>query len=270
MKYSLVRKLDDADSAVVQKIVDEIYTTAAVIGWEFTNFACDSDIILVVGGDGTMLVGMQYSHEFKIPVVGINLGKVGFLAEHDPKDAVRALVDIAANVANPQNLDNRSVIQELNSEHSAINEFVISPEFAKDTIKYEFFINGISSGKHHANGLIVATPTGSTAYSLSVGGAIIQPNAPVFQIVPVAPMSLNSRSIVISDDADIKVKIFARANYKYVLLADGQIADTRAREENGVLEFVFKKSSRAVTLLHSKSWNFFTVIQEKLHWNTII
>ena len=159
---------------------------------------------------------------------------------------------------------------------------MISPVLAKDTIKYEFFVDGISSGAHHANGLIISTPTGSTAYSLSVGGAILQPDAGVFQITPIAAMSLNSRSVVVSENSKITVKLTLRDGVKYNLLADGQVISEFDSVDDGGGDdytppckrndrmFQFSKANQPAILMHGADWNFFEVLHKKLSWNTAV
>ena len=174
------------------------------------------------------------------------------------------------------------MIHESTHRKNAINEFVISPVLAKDTIKYEFFVDGICSGAHHANGLIISSPTGSTAYSLSVGGAILQPDAGVFQITPIAAMSLNSRSVVVSENSKVTVKLLLRDGVKYNLIADGQVISEFDSIDDGGGDdytppckrndrlFHFVKANQPAILMHGTDWNFFEVLHKKLRWNTEI
>lgn len=270
-KYFIVRKLDDSDSARVNEIIARITNIANAVKWEQVAQVEDSGLIIAIGGDGTMLHAMRLSKEVATPVLGFNIGKLGFLSEFQPEQIEEAIIALANN---KWKIEERSVLCESTFSVNAINEFVIAPAQSKNTLKYEFFINGVSSGTHHANSLIISTPTGSTAYSLSVGGAILQPNAPVFQIVPVAPMSLNSRSVIVSDQSSICVRIKLLRNVDYHLVADGQVvgefngfADGK-NEECHMLKF--NRTYKDALLIHGESWNFFDVLQEKLRWNTVI
>jgi NAD+ kinase len=269
MKYLIIRKLDDADSATVQLIVDRIHSIAAAVKWQEVTNESECDIIVVVGGDGTMLYGMNKSANTGSPVFGFNIGKIGYLAEFQPEKVEETIVKI---VNEQFSIDYRTVLCEIGSDAIAINEYSISPVHSRDTLKYEFFIDGISSGKHHANALLISTPTGSTAYSLSVGGAILQPNSPVFQISPVAAMSLNSRSVVVSDSSRIGIKIHMRKGVKYNLVADGRVISEFDTESVGdVYKYLdFSRFKKQVALLHDRDWNFFEVLQSKLHWNTLV
>lgn len=277
MEYFIVKKLNDADSPLVNSIIQKISRISKAVNWKEVSVANEANLVIAIGGDGTLLHGMRISEEFGIPVVGVNIGKLGFLAEIQPSDIEEAIIDF---VNQQFTLDSRTILREKDTGAKAVNEFLIAPTLAQDTLKYEFFVDGKSSGIHHANGLIISTPTGSTAYSLSVGGSILQPNAGVFQITPVAPMSLNSRSVVVSDSSRISVKIRTIAGKKYSLIADGRLAfefdgindsggdDYSPAYHSDYTTINFGRNPQVATLMHTTKWNFFEVLQKKLHWNT--
>ena len=265
--FFVVKKLDHTDSPKIRDILCRINYIAKAVGWCCVDDVSRSDVIIAIGGDGTMLYAMQLGHSVNVPVLGFNIGKVGFLSEFSPDAVESSIVDI---VNGQYSIDDRVLITETGFNKLAVNEFVIAPEKTKETLKYEFFVNGISSGTHHANGLIISTPTGSTAYSLSVGGSIIQPNAPVFQITPIAPMSLNSRSVIVSNDEKIQVSIKIKRGVCYNLMADGQIS---ANIEGSSIDYAtmnFAKHTKPAKLIHGIDWNFFEVLQQKLLWNAQI
>ena len=274
MKFFIVRKLDDADSTRVNDILARILNIAKAVGWEQVENLENSEMVIAIGGDGTMLYAMSISAPHEIPVVGFNIGKIGFLAEFWPNVVEESIIEL---VNGNWFLDERSMIHESRSKKLAINEFHITPKLSKDVLKYEFFIDGVSSGTHYANGLLISTPTGSTAYSLSVGGALLQPGAPVFQITPVAPMTMNSRAVIVSDDAQISVRIYLKEHVVYQLIADGQVILEDSSYDEGDdhsppghkrdTTFSFKKSVHKAVLMHSNKWNFFDVLKQKLHWN---
>lgn len=276
MRYFIIKKLDDADSQRVSAIVARIKGVTSAVQWEEVSAPEDAELFIAIGGDGTMLHAMRLSKEFAEPALGFNIGKIGFLSEFQPETVESTIIAIANGKFK---LEDRSILHESSNRKNAINEFVISPVLAKDTIKYEFFIDGVSSGAHHANGLIISTPTGSTAYSLSVGGSILQPNSGVFQITPIAAMSLNSRSVVVSEHSKIAVKLSLRDGVKYNLIADGQVISefdsidngggddyTPAYRRNEVI-FHFSKANKSAILMHGENWNFFEVLHKKLGWN---
>ena len=274
MRFFIVRKLDDADSTRVNDILARILNIAKAVGWEQVENLENSEMVIAIGGDGTMLYAMSISAPHGIPEVGYNIGKIGFLAEFWPNVVEESIIEL---VNGNWFLDERTMIHEGRSKKLAINEFHITPKLSKDVLKYEFFIDGVSSGTHYANGLLISTPTGSTAYSLSVGGALLQPGAPVFQITPVAPMTMNSRAVIVSDDAQISVRIYMKENVTYQLIADGQVILEDSSFDPGDehsppghkrdTTFAFKKSVHKAVLKHSNKWNFFDVLKQKLHWN---
>lgn len=276
MKFYIIKKLDDADSILVSKMVDRIRNVANAVQWaEIKDIHSEEGpqvgLFIAVGGDGTMLHAMRLSKDFSRPAICFNIGKLGFLAEFQPEQIEEVIIAIANN---KYALEQRTLIKETVSNVQAVNEFVITPARAKDTIKYEFFINGVSSGFHKANGLIISTATGSTAYSLSVGGAILEPNAPVFQIVPIAAMSLNSRSVIVCDNSKISVKLKVQESVICNLIADGQVVQEIEPYEKGGRKtehiFNFEKNQDSAMLMHGTNWNFFDVLHKKLRWNTEI
>ncbi len=279
MKYHIVQKLNSDKERLVSKISDSLRKVAGAVGWKEVHVdSVELGLIVVIGGDGTMLhaMGVAANLQSKPDVVGINVGKLGFLAEVDPSRIHEMVIDFVNSVGVQ---DRRTLLSaQLDPDDGggdwfrAVNEFVIVPAESRGTIRYEFFVDGVSAGSHQANGLIIATPTGSTAYSLSVGGAIIQPNAPVFQIVPIAPMSLNSRSVIVSDESEIRVSVASVTKCDLELVADGQVVlgdvVTPEMYEDLRFSFRFKRASDSVVLLHRPEWNFFEVLQKKLHWST--
>lgn len=280
--FYIVRKLDNADSQVVNDLVARIKLTCAAINVsENKSLNADADtVIFAVGGDGTMLHALQLSATSGYPVVGFNIGKLGFLAEFPPHAIEMAIIDVMANNVKT---DKRMLLEALDDTDTlsamrtmpAVNEFVISPKLASHTLRYEFFVNAISSGVHHANALLISTPTGSTAYSLSVGGAILDPEMSAIQITAVAPMSLNSRSVVVSAKNTVCVRVHSGARKEgseeeYQLIRDGQEVSSRMIEFDEYHDFCFKAQEARGTLLHSEKWNFFSVLKEKLRWNTVI
>ncbi len=268
MKYFILKKLDAADSEKVLNIVDRIRSIAKIVSWTETDTTA-AELIIAVGGDGTVMHGMKLSAQKNIPCIGVNIGNLGFLAEFNP---AQLEAEFLKYIENPIRGDVRTLIEESHSATRVINEFYISPVLSRDTLSYEFFIDGISSGTHRANGLLISTPTGSTAYSLSVGGSIIQPNAPVFQITPVAPMSLNSRSVIVSNSSNICVRVKIKSGVAYSLIGDGQAIYevTEYDAINNCYTFSFKKAEKLAVLDHNASWNFFEILKEKLKWNTAV
>jgi NAD+ kinase len=273
-KFYIIPKLDAVDSTSVKNLTEKVSNLLSSAGFKRVNNPNNLNkrsVIIAIGGDGTMLYAMRHSVLYDVPTFGVNIGKIGFLSEILPSQVEEAIGEFISDFKSTgywDKIEERAIVKVETGEF-AINEFVISPKHSKDTLKYQFSINNAKSGYHHANGLIISTPTGSTAYSLSVGGSIVEPQSGVFQITPVAPVSLNSRSVIVSDSAKIKVVCDFKEGVSYSLVADGQeIREFPATDSPKQVELVFSRGILGPTLIHRANWNFYNVLQDKLHWNT--
>lgn len=178
------------------------------------------ELIIVIGGDGTILDVVQHAAQKNIPVLGINLGKIGFLTETEPND----FDALARAVAEKKyTIEKRTMLcAEVGGQHFyALNEFVVTRRNVSKMIMLRLSIGGEEVDKYYCDGMIVCTPTGSTAYSLSAGGPVISPKANVFSVTPVNSHSLHSRPIVIGEEERVDFTLLARANDAMVL-ADGK------------------------------------------------
>lgn len=264
MKYSFIYKLDGMNERGLA-LVDLIRLWGPRLG--LAESESSPDFLIAVGGDGTMVQGLKESCARGIPVMGVNAGNLGFLTEYTVQNLVEGLAQIASSEAKVEERGLLSLKVE-GKEHLAANEIAFAPKYGDAILDHGFYINDIFSGKHRANALIVATPTGSTAYALSVGGAILEPTVPVFQIVSVAPMAMSARPVIVSDTSRIKVVLFSKAGMEFIITADGQ----RVLEGVGSgtpLSFHLAQSSCKAKMFHMKNWNFFTTLTEKLHWNSV-
>lgn len=173
--------------------------------------APDVDCVIVLGGDGTMLQAAVDLSERDIPFLGINLGTLGFLAEVNVSDIESALDRL---IKGEYQIENRMMLYGLSyREHvlkdnaRALNDIVITRKGSLQIIYFNIYVNGQFLHRYHADGIIVATPTGSTGYNLSAGGPIVEPKASMILITPVCPHSMHNRSIVLSPDDEITVEI---------------------------------------------------------------
>ncbi|MCI8459296.1 MAG: NAD(+)/NADH kinase [Clostridia bacterium] len=178
------------------------------------------DMMLAVGGDGTLLGIAKWCAVRKIPVLGVNLGKLGFLTEAEPDNFDALAKDLAAQ---KYSVEKRTMLcaQWRDKRFYALNEIVITRRNVSKMIVLKVDIEGAPLDKHYCDGFIVSTPTGSTAYSLSAGGPVISPTANVFALTPVNSHSMHSRPVVIGDDEKIDITLLARADDAMVL-ADGK------------------------------------------------
>lgn len=176
-----------------------------------TKVDADIDCVIVLGGDGTMLQAAVDLSERDIPFLGINLGTLGFLAEVNVSDIESALDQL---IRGEYQIENRMMLYGLSYQEDtvkdnarALNDIVITRKGSLQIIYFNIYVNGQFLHRYHADGIIVATPTGSTGYNLSAGGPIIDPKASMILITPVCPHSMHNRSIVLSPEDEITVEI---------------------------------------------------------------
>jgi NAD+ kinase len=221
------------------------------------------DMLFSVGGDGTLLDTVPYVRSSGIPILGINLGRLGFLSsvsKHEIADAVK-------NIARGSfTLDKRSLLQ-LNAPENlfgqlnfALNDITIYRNATPALIMVHVFVDDLFLNSYYGDGLIVATPTGSTAYSLSVGGPILSPGSQNFVIAPIASHNLTVRPIVIQDSSTIRIKIEGREE-KYLMTMDSRQSPISKEDE-----IFIQKCDFNINLVTMPNKNFFSTIRDKLLW----
>ena len=184
----------------------------------------EADMVLSMGGDGTFLKAASYVGNKNIPILGINTGRLGFLADVSPEEIEETIADIYKG---NYKVEDRSVLQAtsngqpLKGYPNGLNEIAILKRDSSSMISIHTSINGAYLTTYQADGLVISTPTGSTAYSLSVGGPIIVPHSKTIAITPVAPHSLNVRPIVIDDDCEITLDVESRS-HNFLVAIDGR------------------------------------------------
>lgn len=211
------------------------------------------DFVFVIGGDGTILKTARFYAKFKTPIFGINLGRLGFLSQaskEDIENAVNKIIDCKFNI------EDRIML--VGDGYTALNDFVIKGCDTGRTARFSLKINGKFVCDYLADGIIIATPTGSTAYGLSAGGPVLTPSLNAFVIVPICPHTLTARPIVVSDGEQITVC----TDGKGFVSADGQ----EFFEFNN--EISVKKSDFKAKLALLNGSEFYSVLRSKLHWAT--
>ena len=226
-----------------------------------------SDLLVAIGGDGTMLSCSRNFGYHGIPVLGINLGNLGFLADIAPEDISTSLTNI---VNGNFSLEKRLFLKaSLNNTKkiffTALNEFVIHSGAIAKLIEYELFIDEVFVYRQKADGLIINSPTGSTAYSLSGGGPIIHPSVQSIALLPMFPHSLSSNPLIVSDKSNINILISGKKD-KAKLSMDGQ--DSVKLKKGDVIKIT--KSERQLKLIHPKGHDFYSACRNKLGWSTSI
>ncbi|MEN3014048.1 MAG: NAD(+)/NADH kinase [Endomicrobiia bacterium] len=228
---------------------------------EVNRKICKGDLILTLGGDGTILRVTPYAVENSIPVAGVNLGGLGYLAEFKIGEVpfiVRKFLEEKIEY------QKRIVLEVLYKKriHYAINDCVVKPLSSK-VCKLELYINNEKITEIIGDGIIVSTPTGSTAYSLASGGSIVEPDADVILITPISPHTLSIRPIVLSSKKEIKIKIpLYKSNKNLLLSLDGQRNFIVKPEE----EIKIISSKKKLMFIQNPSKSFFKILTQKLLW----
>ncbi|MDB6131477.1 MAG: putative sugar kinase [Verrucomicrobiales bacterium] len=229
------------------------------------ELARNVDILLVFGGDGTILRVVRETEGVNTPVLGINAGRLGFLTAIPGNHLAEALERL---LKGEYSIEHRPLIEAIGTsmgqpmQLQAMNDFVISRGASQRMIELELSVNGELVTVYRCDGLIVSSPTGSTAYSLSAGGAIIAPNAEVFCITPICPHTLSNRSLVLNLDATIQVHVVDEKTDTTVA-ADGQVQLNLSSEDYVIV----RKSSRSVHLVQLHGNTFFQTVRKKLNWS---
>jgi NAD+ kinase len=231
----------------------------------FSNLDNSFDLLISIGGDGTILKAITYVKDLNIPIVGLNTGRLGFLAKIQ-FDKLEEFIDTI--VSGDYSVSERSLIEvytstenkDLKSLNFALNEISVGRKNTTSMIFIETKLDGKYLNSYWADGLIIATPTGSTGYSLSCGGPIIMPEAENLVITPIAPHNLNARPLVIADNTEISLKIDGRENEFLISL------DSRITTLNKNTTVKIKKSSFTIKMIEFESESFLYTLREKLMW----
>ncbi len=214
------------------------------------------DLIIVFGGDGTLLNASRKYLDSEIPILGINMGNLGFLTDIKVENFEKSLSSI---------MNGNYVIEERNlvSAEFSLNEVVIHSGSYEQLMRYRLTVNEKIVYEQRSDGLIIATPTGSTAYALSAGGPIIHPSLDVWTILPMLPQSLSSRPFIISSDEKVEVKLFEGPEEEAKICVDGQ-SDIDLPFNT---EIVISKMNKTLKLVHPEDNDFFEACREKLGWS---
>lgn len=219
---------------------------------------------LSLGGDGTMLSAVSQVRDSNIPIAGINFGRLGFLASIHKTEIVAALDDIFAQNYKLQSRELLQVTghhqQVFGDENFALNDITIFRHGSSSMITINVILNGELLNSYWADGIIIATPTGSTAYSLSCGGPIIMPGSGNFVITPIAPHNLNVRPIIISADSELELEIESRTE-KYIVSCDSKTETLSTQTKLKIQRAPFY-----INLIRLKTDSYFSTLREKLLW----
>jgi NAD+ kinase len=229
---------------------------------DFGRFA---DVVMCFGGDGTMLACARRLAESDLPLLGVNLGKLGFLAEFPADDLRRTIDDVLAGryrIVDRALIETSVEIDDKPTTLYALNEFAIEKRDSSRMITIHAWVDEHYIARYRADGLLVTTPTGSTAYALSCGGPIITPSAPVLGIVPICPHMLTLRPLVVSDTSEVTLMLDAES-HAASLVADGQQVAPFEPE----MRCTIRRSQCSARLIKRSDTTYFDVLRQKLLWS---
>jgi NAD+ kinase len=240
--------------------------TLAARAVEDAEIATEADLIIAVGGDGTMLHAARLTGNGKVPLLGVNRGRLGFLADISPAEMLENLQQILdGDYTRESRLQLDAKIKASDgSERSAValNDIVLQRRETGRMLDFETRIADRYVNTHAGDGMIVATPTGSTAYALSCGGPILEPLLDAVVVVPICPHTLSDRPIVIPSRLNIELKLLYRHDTKADVSVDGHALGELAPDDS----LLISESGNRITLIHPPGYDYYGILRSKLHW----
>ncbi len=246
-----------------EKIRDPLELSDHYTFTNYHNLPDDIDFLLAIGGDGTLLDTVQIVRNRQIPVAGINAGRLGFLADIDKQEIKELIFSLENNTYSIErrtliHVDtNKPVFEEVNY---GLNEFAIHKTDSSSMITILVYLNGEYLNSYWADGLIIATPTGSTAYSLSCGGPIVFPTTKSFVLTPVAPHNLNARPMVIPDNTVLSFDVRSRSENFLCTI------DSRYRRVDKSIQIAVRKEDFTFNLIRMPESHYLKTLREKIKW----
>lgn len=265
----LSKFISELDKRGVKSVLYSGMAEAMQFSKEFETFSCkqelsDKDIKLffTFGGDGTIVNSLIFVEDLEIPVVGVNTGRLGFLASFTKEEVFNELDEILKGEVV---ISKRSVIEVASPKNGlffpyALNDVTISRKETTSMITVDSYLNNEFLNVFWGDGVIISTPTGSTAYSLSCGGPIITPDNENFVITPIAPHNLNVRPLIVKDNVEIRLKVESRVP-QYSLSLDSRLVHMDTN-----VEIVVRKANFQIQLIQPKNLSFYETIRQKLLW----
>ena len=243
----------------------------AACGYKYTDASKipkDVECVLVLGGDGTLLQAARDLMESQLPLLGVNMGTLGYLAEIEHRSLQPALKKL---IAGEYSVESRMMIRgtvwhqnrEMLSD-TGLNDIVISRNGRLRVVDFNVYVDGVFLTSYSADGIIISTPTGSTGYNLSVGGPIVAPQASLMLLTAIAPHTLNSRPIVLPDDVEITIEI-ASSHSTDIDGAEATFDGDTSVKLNSGDKIVITKSERKVQMIKTKNTSFLEILREKMN-----
>ncbi|HWM69891.1 MAG: kinase [Gammaproteobacteria bacterium] len=239
---------------------------AGIVRLPEAEIGANADLVIAIGGDGTLLYAAGLVARHKVPLLGVNRGRLGFLTDVMPQNMFPCIDAALEGRLTP---DERPLLAACVyyangkvSEALALNDVVMQKLVTGRMLDFETHLDGMYVNTHAGDGIVVASPTGSTAYALSCGGPIIEPHLDVLVVAPICPHTLSDRPIVVSARSEIEVKLLERPDTRAQVTCDGTVL--------GELEpgdrLTIKAASETITLLHPAGHDYYKLLRSKLHW----
>ena len=253
-------------TVLVDERIDSAQLPEGVTPVAEEEFASRARLMIAIGGDGTMLYAARLVTQHRVPLLGVNRGRLGFLTDVSPDDMLTRLDEV---LSGKYAEDRRTLLEARlvrvgrpDVSLTALNDVVLQKWETGRMLDFETWIDGRYVNTHGGDGLIVATATGSTAYALSCGGPIVQPDLDVLVLAPICPHTLSDRPVVVPSGVQIEVRLIERPDTRAQVTCDG--------EKLGELEpadrLVIVPSKHGVTLLHPPGHDYYRLLRSKLHW----
>lgn len=224
-------------------------------------------LVIVVGGDGTLLSAARDLAPGAVPILGINLGRLGFMVDVHPS----VMNETLAQVMRGEYVSEQRLLLEAQIERQdgarlgpflAVNDVVIRNQAAIRMLEFETWLEDQFISQHRADGFIVSTPTGSTAYALSSGGPVLHPSLQALALVPICPHTLSDRPIVVGAERGVRIVLRGGADISAMLTCDGQTNETLGTGD----AVHISRSPYPLRLIHPRNYNYFEILRSKLHW----
>jgi NAD+ kinase len=234
---------------------------------EDAQLASSVDLLVAIGGDGTLLNAARQVARHDVPLIGVNRGRLGFLTDISPEHMLDAIDAILAGdyLAEQRRLLRAAIAGDDPAGEAsmlALNDVVLQKGESGRMLDFVTNVDGVYVNTHRGDGLIVATPTGSTAYALSCGGPIIQPNVDSVVMVPICPHTLSDRPLVLKDSSEIEVRVETGGGSPASIVCDGE--DFAKLGDGAILRI--RRARETVTLLHPRDYNYYELLRSKLNW----
>ena len=233
-----------------------------VMGMEFEYLCENSDILVTLGGDGTLISTVRRSFKYDVPIFGVYAGSLGFLADINLNELEKFVANL---VEGNYRVDERSILEAQFIQNKkevtlyAFNDIVVTRHSVSNMIHVETLVDSKAFNTYYGDGVIISTPTGSTAYNLSAGGPVLFPLTNVFALTPICPHSLTQRPVVLPGEFSIEMKT---PKERALVIIDGQ--DKLELEAGQSIHI--QLATKRVKLIHREEFNYFDVLKEKLHW----